>query len=137
MPWLETSPMSERWRLIEAQRAGYYDMTEFCARYGVSRKTGYKWLERFEEEGKRGLAEGVVGRPAALLHRGPHAEQPGVELVVGRAHQPRRRIPNLRVLGDVDEITAGRQLASAGEAVSVDLRDDRLREVPDPEPAFW
>ena len=26
-----------------------------CGRYGVSRVTGYKWLERYEEEGAEGL----------------------------------------------------------------------------------
>jgi hypothetical protein len=25
--------------------------------YGISRKTGYKWLERFEEDGKQGLSD--------------------------------------------------------------------------------
>jgi transposase InsO family protein len=32
-------------------------MTELCARYDVSRKTGYKWLERFDEAGRRGLQD--------------------------------------------------------------------------------
>ena len=27
---------------------GLYDMTELCARYAVSRKTGYKWLARYD-----------------------------------------------------------------------------------------
>ncbi len=30
-------------------------MAELCERYGISRKTGYKWIERFEEEGRHGL----------------------------------------------------------------------------------
>lgn len=29
-------------------------MAELCARYGISRKTGYKWLARFEESGRLG-----------------------------------------------------------------------------------
>ena len=57
MPWLETSPMHERLRFIEDHRGDQYDMTELCARHGVSRKTGYKWLDRFEAEGKRGLVD--------------------------------------------------------------------------------
>jgi putative transposase len=32
-------------------------MTDLCARYGVSRRIGYKWLARFTEDGKRGLAD--------------------------------------------------------------------------------
>jgi transposase len=47
MPWLETSPVEQRERFIRDHRAGLYMMTELCARYDVSRKTGYKWLERF------------------------------------------------------------------------------------------
>ena len=32
-------------------------MTELCARYGISRNTGYKWRERFVALGVAGLAE--------------------------------------------------------------------------------
>jgi transposase InsO family protein len=32
-------------------------VSEVCRRYGVSRKTGYKWIERFKERGLEGLAE--------------------------------------------------------------------------------
>jgi transposase InsO family protein len=32
-------------------------MAELCRWYGISRKTGYKWLRRFEEEGEDGLGE--------------------------------------------------------------------------------
>jgi len=32
-------------------------VTEFCEHYGISRKTGYKWIERYERGGPAGLAE--------------------------------------------------------------------------------
>jgi putative transposase len=32
-------------------------VTELCEHYGVSRKSGYKWIERYEREGAAGLAE--------------------------------------------------------------------------------
>ncbi|MGH8568431.1 MAG: helix-turn-helix domain-containing protein, partial [Gammaproteobacteria bacterium] len=32
-------------------------VTELCEHYGVSRKSGYKWIERYEREGPAGLAE--------------------------------------------------------------------------------
>lgn len=57
MPWKETAPMDERKHFIDDHRYGLFDMNELCERYGVSRKTGYKWLDRFEEEGRRGLAD--------------------------------------------------------------------------------
>ncbi len=46
MPWLETAPMDQRDRFITDHQHGLYSMVELCARYGISRKTGYKWLAR-------------------------------------------------------------------------------------------
>lgn len=56
MPWQETQPMYERTKFIAAVEAGEFSMAELCRRYGISRKTGYKWLRRFESEGLAGLA---------------------------------------------------------------------------------
>ncbi|MGH7534509.1 MAG: IS481 family transposase [Gemmatimonadales bacterium] len=57
MPWLETSPVDQRERFITDHRCGLYPMTELCARYGISRKSGYNWLERFQEGGRAGLRD--------------------------------------------------------------------------------
>ena len=47
-------------------RHGLYTMTELCAHYGVSRKTGYKWKERFLQEGLAGLGN-QSRRPASSV----------------------------------------------------------------------
>lgn len=57
MPWDETTRMSQRLRFISDWESGQYTMTELCERYGISRKTGYKWVERFEEAGPGGLED--------------------------------------------------------------------------------
>ena len=57
MPWLETSSVEQRERFIADERLGLYTRTELCARYGISRKTGYKWLDRYHEVGRRGLRD--------------------------------------------------------------------------------
>ena len=49
--------MDERLQFVDAARRAHFMMAELCARYGVSRKTGYKWLARFAEEGRRGLSD--------------------------------------------------------------------------------
>jgi transposase InsO family protein len=67
MPWKETCCVKERTRFVVTHEAGVYTMSELCERYGISRKTGYKWLERFECEGPRGL-EDRSRRP----HRSPN-----------------------------------------------------------------
>lgn len=68
MPWMETSPVEQRKRFIEDHRLGLYAMKELSERYGVSRKTGYKWLDRFEEGGLRGLHD-RSRRPHHCPHR--------------------------------------------------------------------
>jgi putative transposase len=55
MPWLETAPMEQRERFIDDSRLGLYDMTEVCARYAISRTTGYKWLARYDAGGRPAL----------------------------------------------------------------------------------
>jgi putative transposase len=57
MPWLETDPMFERHHFTQDLKSGLWTMTELCARYGISRNTGYKWRERFVALGVAGLAE--------------------------------------------------------------------------------
>ena len=57
MPWLETAPMEQRERFIRDHQLALYTMTELSARYGISRKTGYKWLDRFDQGGREGLGD--------------------------------------------------------------------------------
>jgi putative transposase len=57
MPWDETTRMTQRIRFVSDFESCLYTMTELCRRYGVSRKTGYKWAQRFCNEGYEGLAE--------------------------------------------------------------------------------
>ena len=57
MPWLETAPVEERNAFITDHHLGLYAMNELCARYGVSRKTGYKWLARYDVGGRAALAD--------------------------------------------------------------------------------
>ncbi len=47
MPWQESCTMDERTRFIGESLSGEWTMVELCERYGISRKTGYKWLGRY------------------------------------------------------------------------------------------
>jgi putative transposase len=55
MPWRERSPMDERLQFVADHTRQLWSMTELCDRYGVSRKTGYKWLDRYVRHGAAGL----------------------------------------------------------------------------------
>jgi transposase InsO family protein len=57
MPWKETRPMDERLRMITEWLCGQYTVTELAVMYGVSRKTIYKWIRRYEGDGIDGLRE--------------------------------------------------------------------------------
>jgi len=71
-----------------------YGVTELAARYGVSRKTAYKWIGRYEAEGWAGLAE----RSRAPRH---HANAVGEEMEMLvlelKARWPRWGAPKLVV----------------------------------------
>ena len=55
MPWIETCVMEERIKFIMSLLEGIYDMSELCSYHNISRKTGYKWLDRYQKSGIRGL----------------------------------------------------------------------------------
>lgn len=57
MPWSESSVVDERLRFVSAQLSGNASMTGLCERFGISRKTGYKWLDRYRIEGPPGLLD--------------------------------------------------------------------------------
>lgn len=57
MSWRDICPMDERIKFIAAIRENKSSMSTICQCFGISRKTGYKWLERYEEEGPQGLYE--------------------------------------------------------------------------------
>lgn len=57
MPWSQTSPMDQRTQFIADYLRGCLSTTELCALYDVSRKTGYKWIDRYLHYGPAGLDE--------------------------------------------------------------------------------
>jgi transposase-like protein len=46
MPWQEVSTMLLREEFVMLARADQANRAQLCRRFGISRKTGYKWLER-------------------------------------------------------------------------------------------
>jgi putative transposase len=76
--------MQQRERFIDDHQRALYSMTELCERYGISRKSGYKWLERFEQEGRTGLQD-----RSHAPHHCPHKIEPAMATLLRatrRAH---------------------------------------------------
>ena len=57
MSWKEVNPMQQKVLFIADYLRQISSLTDLCAQYGISRKTGYKWIQRFQESGIDGLSE--------------------------------------------------------------------------------
>ena len=86
MPWSQTSPMDQRTQFIADYLRQTLSMTELCDSYGVSRKTGYKLIDRYLRHGPAGLEE---------RSRRPH-ESPNrtADEIVAAILEARRRHPS-------------------------------------------
>jgi putative transposase len=85
MPWRQVDAMMERRQFIRDARQRLVTFTDLCALYGISRVTGYKWLERADASGLDFLQE-LSRRP----HTCPHATPPVLQ---ARLLEARRRHP--------------------------------------------
>jgi len=64
MGWKETCAVEERMRFVIAVKEQEESFAMVCRQFGVSRRVGYKWLARYDEEG----VEGLLDRSRAPLH---------------------------------------------------------------------
>jgi len=84
MPWREMSPLEQRLDFVREYETELFTMTELAAHYGISRKTGYKWLAEYQAHGAVGLCD-RSRRP----HHSPQATATGLKeavLAVRRRH---------------------------------------------------
>ena len=58
MPWKECSSVSEREEFVELAAVESANISLLCRGFGISRKTGYKWLGRYESAGRAALCDG-------------------------------------------------------------------------------
>jgi putative transposase len=73
MPWRETCVMDERTAFIVDWKRGALPMTVLCEAHGISRKTGYKWRDRYLAGGWDGLVDASRAR-----HELGHAMEPEI-----------------------------------------------------------
>ena len=95
MPWARTDWMSERVKFIAAYLEYEANFSDLCLDFGISRKTGYKWVRRYQAEGVSALEE---------VSRAPHAHPNAVaadivqSIVVIRRRHPRWGPRKVRVV---------------------------------------
>lgn len=61
MPWKRNSVMDERMKFVVRLLDGE-KMSDLCREYGISRKTGYKFWDRYHMDGRRLSPTGAAGR---------------------------------------------------------------------------
>ena len=100
MPWSNVTPMSQRLEFVHLVQRGRHQMVEACCMFGISEKTGYKWLARFAAGGVAALAD---RSHAPLCPPHPLAPRVIAELVALRTCHPtwgprklRQRLVTLR-----------------------------------------
>lgn len=103
MPWKECSVMEERLRFVARILEGE-SMTDVCREFGISRKTGYKLMDRYREEGAVALAD-RSRRPVRYANQLPaQVERLIVDAKREKKHWGARKIRELlvrRLAGDV------------------------------------
>jgi transposase InsO family protein len=67
---METNKEEQRRAFVDDYESGQWSMTELCQRYGISRPTGYKWVDRCEEKDGGGFIDRSRA-PSACPHRTP------------------------------------------------------------------
>lgn len=102
--------MKERLQLVSLYETGRYTVAELAEQFGVSRKTAYKWLGRFAQEGLAGLEE-----RSRAPHRHPNATPLAVVQAVLQAKAAHLTWGPAKLLPSSEE---GAELAAAWPAPS-------------------
>ena len=83
MSWKETDAMRQRAEFVVRALQRTQSLSALCREYRISRKTGYKWLRRYEQVGR--LQE--LGEQSRRPHHSPSQTSEELELLVERLRQ--------------------------------------------------
>lgn len=84
MPWKEQSTMSLRREVVEQMLQEGTNVSALCRKYGIHRKTAYKWLRRYRKGGWEALQD-LPRRPEGNPHRTSREVEEAI-LAVRRIH---------------------------------------------------
>jgi transposase-like protein len=84
MPWKNVLPMEENQRFVNLMESGHFTVNELCQEYGVSRKTGHKWLARYAEAGRAGLEDREQPKGVTRRNKDGESGECDFEIITGR-----------------------------------------------------
>jgi transposase len=89
MPWKEIRIVDQRLQFLSSYQKEEMSVADLCREYGISRPTGYRWINRYEEIGPEGLVD-RSRRP----HTCSHATLEPIEITDLKVPTPTRpRVP--------------------------------------------
>ena len=122
MPWKGVTVSEQRQRFLEDYQLNYYSVSDLAERFGISRNTAYRWINRFKQYGQAGFHE-LSRRP----HTCPWKTDKAIakELVKLRKAHPRwgpRKLLDLMQHRD-----PGRQLPSVSTGARILAREGLVK----------
>lgn len=108
MSWKELTEVARRLEFVKLAMKAQQTMSRLCRKFGLSRKSGYKWKRRFEEEGARGLRD-RTRRP----HRSPQQTATGWLTRIRRVRRQHRRWGSRKLRARMRKQYSGQGLPSA------------------------
>ena len=112
MSWKELTCVVRRLKFVKLVLKAQQSMSQVCRRFGMSRKSGYKWIGRFEREGPRGLCNrscrpkhsprqiSAIWRRRIGALRRRHRSWGSRKLAARlRKDYPRQKVPGARTIG--------------------------------------
>src|SRR5437899_3359474 len=114
MPWARTDWMSGRLKFIATYLEYEVSFTDLCCDFGISRKTGNKWVRRYEANGAAALNErsrapedhpnaiaaDMVQAILVIRRRHPRWGPRKLRVILGRP-RPRSVLPAASTIGDI------------------------------------
>ena len=114
MPWETTNYMTQRELFINDYMKQHDTMAALCRRYGIQRRIGYKWVERYQQNGRAGLEDlsraplhhpnrcspETVERILAIRHEHPLWGAPKIRVLL-EDQEPKRKPPATSTIGEI------------------------------------
>lgn len=112
--------MNERQRFVEEHLRGVHSFAELCRRFGISRKTGYKWVDRF-------LSGMELEDRSRRPHSSPRAVAEWLEDAIVRARKQRPHWGPKKLLAALQRANPDAELPAASTFALIFSRNGLVR----------
>ena len=106
MPWNPMMTIELRKEFVQQAAVRQVNFTELCSRFGISRKTGYKWLGRYRSGGEGALKDQSRKPQIQPVHLAPEMEEKIVALRLNHPVWGARKLRKLLEIDGIDNLPA-------------------------------